>query len=109
LFRSIGLGAFIRRRLVNRLITRRQGGPFTLRRQVRFQSDGVYFHDILQRTSASKVDQFTRARAFSPVHMGSSRYFHGRDLLGASDVDEAEAAKALESTGTADLRTEVAF
>jgi hypothetical protein len=108
-FRSIRLGAFVRRHLVQRLITRRKAGPFTLARVVHFRADRVAIRDRLERTGVMRVDRVTWTTGFSPFHMGSSRYFLARELRGSPDTDLAAAARALSSGGNAMRQVEVSF
>jgi hypothetical protein len=108
-FRSITIGALVRRLLVQRLITRRQAGPITLRRTVRFREDTVVLHDRLERTGKAHVDSLVRTTAYSPFHMGSARYFLARELHGTPDIDHREAARSLNTNGSASLQVEISF
>jgi hypothetical protein len=76
LFRSITLGAWVRRVLIGRLITRVEAGPLTLERRLRFTEEAVQVHDTIHLTGNAHVESIELARSFTGIHMGSSKYFH---------------------------------
>src|SRR5262249_35106265 len=80
LFRSLRLGAWARRRILSRLILRRRAGPLRLLRSIRFAPAEVVFRDRLQRTGAAAIRSIELTRSFTPIHMGSAKYFHRSEL-----------------------------
>jgi hypothetical protein len=80
-FRHIGLGAWIRRKVIDRLILqRRNQGPAQLTRSITFSEDAISFKDRLILTTSVAIDSVRIARRFTPIHMGSAKYFHTSDL-----------------------------
>lgn len=80
LFRSLALGAWLRRRILKRLILGRRPGPVRLKRSIAFGENEVAFHDCLTFTGRARVESITLARSFTSIHMGSARYFHSSEL-----------------------------
>ena len=83
-FRSVALGAVVRRMIIARLVTSRRDGPFRLLRRLDFSSERVEVRDEVVADEREGVTGVWRPRAFTAVHMGSARYFSGRDLVDAS-------------------------
>jgi hypothetical protein len=79
LFRSRRIGAWLRRRIVGRLITKRQLGPLRLVRRFKFLDARVEISDRLERKGV-QVSQVALAPALTPIHMGSARYYHPSEL-----------------------------
>jgi len=79
-FRSVRLGAFVRRMIIARLITGRERGPWTLSRSVTFEADRVVLHDEVVPDGAGGVTFASLERTLLPIHMGSAKYFHTSDL-----------------------------
>lgn len=90
-FRSVVLGAFLRRRIISRLITGREKGPCICDRAVRLEDDRISIEDRLIIQSSSQVRHVRLTREFQPFHMGSARYFHERDLAEMPVVDSPTA------------------
>jgi hypothetical protein len=86
LFRSVAVGALLRRLIIERLITRQKAGHLRLSRTIRFDENAVIIQDRVSREGGQVPDALVRARAFTPFHMGSTRYFHPRDLADLADV-----------------------
>ncbi len=80
LWRSVRWGAWIRRWIVRRLITRRIIGPITLERTVHLAPNEITIWDLLLMRDRVQVDLLARVRSFTPLHMGSARYFQHADL-----------------------------
>jgi hypothetical protein len=108
-FRSVTVGAWIRRRIVDRLISRREAGPISLQREILFKDASVQIRDQLKSPGPMPVLGLFRSRSYSAVHMGSSRYYHSRELDGPSDTAEPIAREALGSSGVAELNLEISF
>ena len=106
LFRIVAVGAVLRRMIIARLITSRRAGHFLFSRRMQFTPDDIEIRDRLHRESGPRADAIVRARAFTPFHMGSSRYFHPRDL-----VESAGSGRPLDSRqlndGSLDLLTRI--
>ena len=95
LFRSVWLGALIRRMIIARIITGRALGPFRLVRRLAFASDHVAVHDEIVADDAGRVTEVWRPRSYQALHMGSARYFHPRELVSITTaLDEAPPALA---------------
>lgn len=90
-FRSLALGAMVRRMVIARLITGRERGPCTCARSVRFEADRITIDDNLVLSDRRRVDGVRVTRGFQPFHMGSARYFHLRDLRETPVVDRPAA------------------
>jgi hypothetical protein len=79
-FRSVRLGALVRRMIIARLITGRERGEWTLRREIAFEGDRVRLHDEIVPTEATSVTFVSLERSLLPMHMGSAKYFHANEL-----------------------------
>lgn len=99
LFRSVALGAAIRRMIIGRLITQRRNGPLLLRRVISFGDDHVKVRDELRGDGRGSVEQLARTRSFAPFHMGSSRYFHDKDLTVIPGSEDRLDAAVLRTAG----------
>lgn len=84
LFRSVRLGALVRRMIIARLITGRERGGWALRREVRFEDDQVVVRDAVTPDAAHRVTFATLERSLLPIHMGSAKYFHANELTSLS-------------------------
>jgi hypothetical protein len=80
LFRSLVLGAWVRRRILARLILGRRKGPLRLTRSITFGEGEIRFRDRLTIDGPAPVKSLTLARSFTPIHMGSAKYFHASEL-----------------------------
>lgn len=80
LFRSLMLGAWLRRLIIKQLITKKHLGPLRMRRSITFGPDEVHFCDVLEATEAIHVDDVDLPRRFLAIHMGSAKYFHPSEL-----------------------------
>jgi hypothetical protein len=74
-FRNKWIGNWIKRAIVRRLITARHEVPLRLRRQVRFDDDGVEVRDRIEATGRVRVRRLTWAGPVHAMHMVSSKYF----------------------------------
>ena len=100
-FRLALLGRLTRRAVIRRMITGRTPGPFSLERTVTLQPRRVLIRDAFRRQGNATVASLFRARIFQPLHMGSARYFHQRDLANLSDTDCTTTAQRLNQSGNA--------
>jgi hypothetical protein len=80
LFRSLTLGAWLRRKILDRLILRRRSGPLQFKRSITFGEAQVNFRDQIMLTSPTVIDAVDLCRSFTSIHMGSAKYFHPSDL-----------------------------
>ncbi|MFQ5698646.1 MAG: hypothetical protein ACE5IL_10225 [Myxococcota bacterium] len=104
-FRSRRVGAWIRDRLVQRLVSGGRPGAFELLRTIEFHSDRIRVHDRLVRESRAAPDTVDLVRSLGPLHMGSARYFHASDLA-STPLPQATGlreALARARTGTLDF------
>lgn len=79
-FRSVRLGAMVRRMIIARLITGRERGAWRLRRRVTFEGERVVVHDEVTPNATKRVTFASLERSLLPVHMGSAKYFHANEL-----------------------------
>jgi hypothetical protein len=79
-FRSVRLGALVRRMIIARLITGRERGAWTLRRRIDFADERVRLHDEIVPDEAVRVAFVSLERSLLPMHMGSAKYFHANEL-----------------------------
>lgn len=79
-FRSVRLGAMVRRMIIARLITGRRRGAWRLRRTVSFERDRIVLHDEVSSEASERVTFASLERSLLPVHMGSAKYFHANEL-----------------------------
>ena len=89
-FRSVRLGALVRRMIIARLITGRIRGSWTLRRTVSFEADRVVLQDEVVPDESRAVTFASLERSLLPIHMGSAKYFHANELatLSLPSLDE---------------------
>ncbi|MEO6444508.1 MAG: hypothetical protein ABIZ91_05035 [Gemmatimonadaceae bacterium] len=80
-FRSVRLGALVRRMIIARLITGRQRGPWTLRRALSFEGDRIIVEDEVVPQDDLRVTFASLERSLLPMHMGSAKYFHASELI----------------------------
>lgn len=104
LFRSLRLGAWLRRRIIARLITSAHPGPLKLERRIRFDADGVAFEDRITLSRPVAIERLELARSFTAIHMGSAKYFHPSELVDTPLPDTSTMAKALRAGRTAECR-----
>ncbi len=89
-FRSVWLGAIIRRMIIAKMITGRNLGPYRITRRLDFADDHVAVHDELVTDDGAAVTKVWRPRTYQAHHMGSARYFHPRELVSLTTaLDEA--------------------
>jgi hypothetical protein len=79
-FRSVWLGALVRRLIIARLITRRERGPWALHRVLTFAPDRVVIRDQVTPSGEGRVTFASLERSLLPVHMGSAKYFTTNEL-----------------------------
>ena len=80
-FRSIRLGALVRRMIIARLITGRKPGPWTLHRSIAFEEGRVVVQDEVVPHESVRVTFASLERSLLPMHMGSAKYFHSNELV----------------------------
>lgn len=108
-FRSEWLGRLVRRAVIERLITGRERGPFTLHREIRFAEDRITYRDVLMGARGARVAQVGRPATLLARHMGSSHYFHQRDLAEGPPFDAGACAEALRQSGRAGRALDLLF
>ena len=103
-FRSVWLGAWLRRQIIGRLITGAEPAPLTLEREIELGESGLTVRDRLRSEGPSRVESLSTPALYTSIHMGSARYFHGDELVESPRVfDEGAALRALRSRGVAEL------
>ncbi|MGH7696493.1 MAG: hypothetical protein ACRENH_16015, partial [Gemmatimonadaceae bacterium] len=110
LFRSAAIGAWIRDRVVRRLIAAARPGPLTLRRRIAFAPDAITISDELYLLRKGRIDALALMRAHTGIHAGSAKYYHQSDEQAAVDGDWNVVAAALTGTGRAqfEIRVDIA-
>lgn len=109
-FRSVLLGSLVRRMIIARLVTGRMEGPFRLTRHIEFGEDRVEVRDEVIAEDRDAVTRVWRPRSFTAIHMGSARYFSGRDLVDpdargvVESGESARLARRLAETGRISMR-----
>ena len=104
LFRSLTLGAWLRRHIVERLITRRTPRPLRLVRRVQFLPDRVEVHDQITREGSGRLRDVQLVASLTPVHMGSARYFHPSELTTPAPPEDATLAEQINASGSTERR-----
>ncbi|MFP5355213.1 MAG: hypothetical protein ACLGIK_08690 [Gemmatimonadota bacterium] len=79
-FRSVRLGAAVRRMIIARLITGRERGEWRLRRTITLEPHRVVLRDEVVPDGEVRVTFASLERSLLPVHMGSAKYFHANEL-----------------------------
>jgi hypothetical protein len=100
-FRSLSLGAWVRKRILARLILGRKPGPIRLTRSLTFGVREIRVQDRLTTTRGTRVDRLDLARNFSAIHMGSAKYFHASALEDVPLPPLGDAADRLTREGEA--------
>jgi hypothetical protein len=109
LFRSETLGRWIRRLVIERLITRVPVSPHRFARRVTLGPHAIELADSLASPASARVVGADLARDFTAIHMGSAKTFHPSSLAGGAPAGAPEAAGELARTGAAEARVVVAF
>lgn len=109
LFRSVTLGALIRKWFIRLLITGRRLGPLRLRRRLTFDQHAVTIHDGIELDRPMAVDRVALPRALTGIHMGSAKYFHPSELVETPQAPVEYMAQALNRTGRAECRFTLKF
>lgn len=107
LFRSAALGNWIRRAVIERLITATAEAPVSLERRVRFLDDRIEIHDTIRLKSPLAVDALSLARGFTGIHMGSAKYFHASQTARIETPSTAGLAERLTRERACELRFSV--
>ena len=107
LFRSVALGNWIRRAVIERLITFAAEAPVSLERRVQFLEDRIEVHDTLRLESPLAVDALSLARGFTGIHMGSAKYFHASETARIEAPSTAGLAERLTRERACELRFSV--
>lgn len=100
-FRAVAVGAWVRRLIVSRLITRADAGPFRFARTIRFDADEIHVRDTLEMLAPGRVDEVSLPRSFTAAHMGSAKYFHASELDETLRVSCTSLASELTRSGGA--------
>jgi hypothetical protein len=100
-FRSLRMANWIRRRVIGRLTTGGRPGPFRLSRTIEFLPDEVRITDELHKTGRMTVDELALPRGWTPIHMGSAKYFYASDLTPTPGQDLESARGSLNRSGSA--------
>jgi hypothetical protein len=74
------LARWLKQRLVNLLIYRKQPVGVELSRTIEFHENQVRVRDRLHGTGLASVEEIRWVPAFTTIHMGSSRYFVAHEL-----------------------------
>lgn len=77
LMRNIKIGNFVKRFLVNLLITQKRPIPLKLERQIKFESEKIEIVDKLTLEGNLALSYLECGRLFIGIHMASARYFQG--------------------------------
>ena len=109
LFRSVALGALVRKWIIRLLITGRRRGPLRLRRQMTFHENAVTFHDRIELNRPMPVERVALPRALTGIHMGSAKYFHPSELVETPQAPVEHMAQGLNRTGRAECRFTLKF
>lgn len=109
LFRSLTMGAWVRRQILQRLILARHAGPFRLVRSILFGESEILFRDTLTVNGRTRVKSVELARSFTPIHMGSAKYFHASDLEETPLPPHEDTAGRLNGEGSATREFTVRF
>jgi hypothetical protein len=109
LFRSLTLGAWVRRQILARLILAKRPGPLRLRRIIRFANSEIRFRDDLTLAGRARVDAVDLARSFTPIHMGSAKYFHFSELESTPLLPVEDAAVRLNHNGAVTCEFDIHF
>lgn len=107
LFRSEALGRWIRRLVVERLITRVPASPHHGSRSISLSNE-IGVTDCFE-SPAGRVLSAALAREFTGIHMGSAKTFHPSALRELLAVGPARVGEALERDGKAQISFAIRF
>lgn len=109
-FRSLYLGALVRRQIIARLVTGTEStDQYSLERSIHFHEDRVSIHDELEVRPPEALLQLTRPRSFTAIHMGSANYFTSQELVETAAVSIAETESALRTQGRGVCDVDITF
>jgi len=106
LFRSPALGRWVRRRVIERLITRSPQSPFRFTRRISLRAKEVELVDVVRGTTRLSAEEVSLVREFTPIHMGSAKTFHPSAL---APLDSALVSSGPPESGGASFSTLVRF
>lgn len=109
LFRHPGIGGWIRKQIVVRLVKSKKRGPLTLTRSVRFAAEEIRFEDRLATRGSVGVDEVSLPRSFTAIHMGSAKYFHPSELDDTPQAPVDGMAETLRRDGKAERTFSLRF
>lgn len=102
LFRHLGMGKWLRRQIIRRLVTAGPIGPLSLERVFRFAPTSIEIRDHIFRTKPIVVRELHLERALTGIHMGSAKYFHQNDLSPQPEAPLPDLSTALNDDGAID-------
>lgn len=109
-FRSLVLGAMVRRRVIARLITSKEvSDRFLLERTFRFLKDRVLVHDVIRVPRSARVTSIWRPRSFTPFHMGSANYFASHEAAETLSFAADSVLAPLQRSGIAEQQFAIIF
>jgi hypothetical protein len=108
LFRSEALGRWIRRLVIERLITRVPQSPYVYDRAIRLEKNRIIVYDDFDN-GGPPVLSLELVRDFTAIHMGSAKTFHPSALRETPSVDIRDAADELMNMGMSSVTFEVRF
>ncbi|MEO7964181.1 MAG: hypothetical protein ABIT38_09775, partial [Gemmatimonadaceae bacterium] len=108
-FRSVRLGALVRRMIIARLVTGRKRGAWTLRRRVTFGANQIELVDRVEPSDSVRVTFASLERSLLPIHMGSAKYFHANELSPLPPVSLDGWAAELSAGRSTSLRQVIGF
>ncbi len=108
LFRSEALGRWIRRLVIERLITRVPSSPHVFDRMICPGPEQIAVIDSFE-TGTGRVTSVELAREFTGIHMGSAKTFHPSALRGGTVVETDGLAEQLTSHGHHEVLFQIRF
>jgi len=109
LFRSITIGAWLRRKILAQLILKERVVPMRLRRRFEFTDDSVCVTDSLKNVGGLPIESLELARSFTGIHMGSAKYFHAAEILTTVKFDCSELLHELMQHGEGTIVCTIRF
>jgi len=109
-FRSLYLGALVRRKIIARLVTGVEStDEYSLERSIHFHDDRVSIHDELSARRPERVERLTRPRSFTAIHMGSANYFTNQELAETPDLVVSALESSLRTQGRGACAFDITF
>lgn len=108
-FRSARVGRWLMSKIIGRLITDVEPGPIELTREIHLGADSVRLRDRISTDVTLEIERLALVRAFTGIHMGSTRYQLAQDLMPGPEIPLDLGRRTLGSDAPLTVEVEIRF